>query len=377
MFAKGFAAPEARAAEERARLLFEQVEALGEEPPVDLLSILSGFWGANFFRFNGDACRDLAAQILALAEKQGKSLPLTIGHYVMGVSLALTGDTAEARAHFDRAIGLYDSCGDRPLVAEFQYYRGASLAWRSIVLWWLGFPEAARADAERALKDAREIGHALTLMTALFTVAWTHMLRRDYATTKALLAELVSLADEKGAASWKTAGALLRSFVSAETKEGADPVHAIASAWDAFLATGATVWAPDQRFHLAMAYADVGRFDDARKCMGEAFTTIENTKERSFEPETHRIAGEIELLSPERNVTRAEGHFQRALDIARAQQTRSWELRAATSLARLWRDQGKRQEAHDLLAPVYAWFTEGFDTPDLKEAKALLDELAS
>ena len=161
------------------------------------------------------------------------------------------------------------------------------------------------------------------------------------------------------------------------TKEGADHVHAIASAWDAYLSTGATLFAPMQRSYLAMAYADIGQFDDARKCMGEAIAVAENTKERWFEPEVHRIAGEIELLSPERDMTRAEGHFQRALEIARAQQTRSWELRAATSLARLWRDQGKRQEAHDLLAPVYGWFTEGFDTLDLKEAKALLEELSS
>ena len=289
----------------------------------------------------------------------------------------MTGDLAEARRHFDRAIGLYGPGGDRSLVVEFQTdYRVASLAWRSNVLWDLGFPEAARADAERALREARQTGHALTLMNALFTVAWTHMSRRDYATAKALLAELVSLADEKGAASWKTAGVLVRSFVSAMTKEGADPVHAIASAWDAFLATGATVWAPGQRLYLAMAYADVGQFDDARTRIDEALAAAEATKERSFEPEIHRIAGEIELRSPDRDVTRAEGYFQRALEIARAQQTRSWELRAATSLARLWRDQAKRQEAHDLLAPVYAWFTEGFDTLDLKEASALLRELA-
>ena len=101
------------------------------------------------------------------------------------------------------------------------------------------------------------------------------------------------------------------------------------------------------------------------------------SRRADFEPEVHRIAGEIDLLSPERDMTTAEGRFQRALEIARAQQARSWELRAATSLARLWRDQGKRREAHDLLAPVYSWFTEGFDTPDLKDAKALLDELTS
>ena len=256
-------------------------------------------------------------------------------------------------------------------------YRVVSLACRSNVLWSLGFPAAALADAERALRDARKTGDALTLMNALWIVAWTHINRRDYATAKAVLAELVSLANEKGSLYWKATGVLSRSFVSAETKEGTDRVHAVASAWDAYTSTGATLYAPMQRSYLAMAYADIGQFDDARKCMGEAIAPIENTKERWSEPEVHRIAGEIELLSPDRDVETAEGHFQRALEIARARQTRSWELRAATSLARLWRVRGKRQEAHDLLAPVYAWFTEGFDTLDLKEAKTLLDELAS
>ena len=114
MYAKGWAAPETRAALERARLLIEQVEALGEVSPVESWSILAGFWAANMFRFDGDACRDLAAQELALAEKQRKSVPLVIGHYHTGYSLAVTGDTAEARAHFDRAIGLYEPVTSGP-----------------------------------------------------------------------------------------------------------------------------------------------------------------------------------------------------------------------------------------------------------------------
>ena len=108
----------------------------------------------------------------------------------------------------------------------------------------------------------------------------------------------------------------------------------------------------------------------------EAMTMAEASGEQWFSAETHRVAGEVELLSPERDLSNAEGYFRRALGIARAQQARSWELRAATSLARLWRDQGRRAEAHDLLAPVYGWFTEGFDSLDLKEAKALLKEVA-
>ena len=127
---------------------------------------------------------------------------------------------------------------------------------------------------------------------------------------------------------------------------------------------------------LASAHAQLGQFDDARHCIGEAMTTLETSGERWCEAEVNRIAGEIALMSPERDTARAEAYFERALAVARSQQAKSWELRAATSMARLWRDQEKRDEARELLAPVYGWFTEGFDTLDLKQAKALLDELA-
>jgi predicted ATPase len=127
--------------------------------------------------------------------------------------------------------------------------------------------------------------------------------------------------------------------------------------------------------YLASAYAQLGQYDDARRCMGEAMMVMETTKERWFEGEAHRIAGEIALMSPERDAAKAKAYFDRALTIARKRQAKSHELRAAMSMARLWRDQGKRDEARDLLARVYAWFTEGFDTLDLKEAKALLEEL--
>jgi predicted ATPase len=125
-----------------------------------------------------------------------------------------------------------------------------------------------------------------------------------------------------------------------------------------------------------MAYAELGQFDDARRCIGEAMTAVETTKERWWEAEVHRTAGEIALKSPEPDAAKAEAYFERALAVARKLQAKSWELRAAISMARLYFDQGKRDEARDLLAPVYGWFTEGFDTLDLKEAKALLDELA-
>ena len=128
---------------------------------------------------------------------------------------------------------------------------------------------------------------------------------------------------------------------------------------------------------LGRANAEVGQFDDAWRYMGEAMVAIETTNERWFEAEANRIAGEITLLSPEPNTAKAQTHFERALQTARQQKAKSWELRAAMSMARLWHDQGKREEAHALLAPIYGWFTEGFDTRDLKEAKTLLDALPS
>jgi predicted ATPase len=129
--------------------------------------------------------------------------------------------------------------------------------------------------------------------------------------------------------------------------------------------------------YLGVAYAELHRFDDALRCIGEAVIAAETTKESWSEAEINRIAGEIALLSPERDAAKAEEYFERALAIAHQQQAKSWELRAAMSLARLWRDQGKVPQARELLAPVYGWFTEGFNTRDLKEAKALLEELAS
>jgi predicted ATPase len=141
------------------------------------------------------------------------------------------------------------------------------------------------------------------------------------------------------------------------------------------MSTGSTVFVPLTFAYLARAYAELGEFDDAWRCIGEAMTVAETTGERWCEAEVNRTAGEIALKSPEKETTKAEAYFERALSIARQQQAKSWELRAAMSLARLWRDQGKPQQARELLAPVYGWFTEGFDTRDLKETKTLLEEL--
>jgi predicted ATPase len=193
----------------------------------------------------------------------------------------------------------------------------------------------------------------------------------DYAAGHAQLDELIALADERG----KAVGTAMRGYILALTGSASDAVRAITSAMTSLRSTGATLYEPRHLWHLAIAYAELGQPDDARSCIDDAIDKVERSKEKWCEAEVHRIAGEIALKSPAPDTERAEKYFDRALAVARQQQAKSWELRAAMSMARLWRDQGKRQQAHELLAPVYGWFTEGFDTRDLKEAKALLDEL--
>ena len=380
MHVKGFAAPETKAAMERARLLIEQAEAIGEplEDPLLLFSVLYGFFAANYVAFNGDVMRDLAAQFLALAEKQGATVPLMVGHRVMGASLVHTGDLARGGVHYDQALALFDPTEHHPLATRFGQDIGvALLSFRSWSLWLLGYPEAALTDTNNALKDARAIGQAATLMFALLNGSLTQILYGNYAIANAEIDELAALAHEKSALLWKAFATSMQGCLLALTGKCVDAVHMINAGITARRSTGATLWAPFHMSYLARAYAELGQFDDAWRCIGDAITAVESTKERWCESEVHRTAGEITLMSPEPDETNAEAYFDRALAIARGQQAKSWELRAAISMARLWYDQGKQDEARDLLAPVYGWFTEGFDTLDLKEAKALLDALAS
>jgi predicted ATPase len=241
----------------------------------------------------------------------------------------------------------------------------------------LGYPDAALADVDQAVSFAIDIDHAATLMFALSVAPVPHMLCGDYAKVKEISDRFLALADEKRAAMWKAYSVLHRGSLLALTGSAADAVHTITAGIAAQRSTGATLILPWFLSYLAQAHANLGRFDDAWIAINEAVTATETTLEAWCAAEIHRIAGAIALMSPEPNATSAESCFDRALAIARAQQAKSWELRAAMSMARLWRDQGKRRQAHDLLAPVYGWFTEGFDTLDLKEAKALLEELAS
>jgi predicted ATPase len=378
MHARGYAAPETKASLDQARLLIEQAEALGESPedPLLLFSVLYGFWVANVVAFNGDVVRKLAAQFLALAEKQRATGPLMIGHRLTGSSLLHTGYIAEGRRHYDQAIALYDPTEHRPLATRFGQDIGVPiLSYRALALWVLGYPEAALTDTERALKWAREIGQAATLMYALSNISYPLIHCGDHVTAATQAQELVALAEEKGAVQWKALGTMHQGCVLALTGKASNAAQMLTFGITTYRSTGSTLWMPLFLSYLARAYAELKQFDDAWRCIGEAMSAMEKTKETWCEAEVHRTAGEIALMLPQPDTTKAEAYFARALAVARQQQAKSWELRAAMSMARLWRDRGKRQQAHDLLAPVYDWFTEGFDTLDLKEAKALLEQL--
>jgi predicted ATPase len=377
---KGYAAAETKAAVEQARLLIEQAEGLGEPPedPLLLLSVLYSYWVANFVAFNGRMILKLAAQFLALAEKQGTTFPLVVGHRLLGTSLTNVGDLTQGRAHFDRAMALYDPATHRPLATRFgQDVEVSILSHRSLAVWALGYVDAALADADHALRDARGTGEVAVLMYALNWGAHTHILCGNYPTVNLQSEELVALADEKSAAQWKALGMLMRGSVFALRGKASDAVQTITSGLMAYRSTGAIVWTPTFLLYLARAHAELGQFDEAWRRTTEAGAAVEATEERWYEAEVNRIAGEIALMSSKQDAARAEASFERALAVARQQQAKSWELRAAMSMARLWRDQGKPQQARELLAPVYGWFTEGFDTLDLREAKALLGELAT
>ena len=334
MHVKGYAAPETKAATEKARLLIEKAEALGEPPddPLMLFSVLYGFWGASYNVFNGRAVCELAGQFLALAEKQGATVPLMIGRRLMGSSLLLTGDVAESRVHFDQALALHDPAKHRPLTTRFGQDIGVSiLMFRSQALWLLGYPESALADADRGLKDAREIGHAPTLMIALADI--THILCGNFAIANTNLQDLVALADEKGVIWWQALGMSLRGYLSAVTGEASNSVRTISTAVTVWRSTGSTVFIPLSLLFLATAYAELGKLDDAGRCIGEAMTVVEKTKERWFEADIHHMAGKVALMSHQQDFAKAEAYFERALAVARKQGAKSLELRAAMSMA--------------------------------------------
>jgi predicted ATPase len=246
-----------------------------------------------------------------------------------------------------------------------------------MLLWLLGYPDQGQVRSHAALTLAQQSAHPFSLGRALSFAAVFHQLRREGQTAQEYAEASISVATEQGFPHWRARGFLLRGWALAQQGQAKEGIEQITQGMMDYRATGAELVRPYLLALLAEAYGTTGEPHAGLTVLTEALTRVDTTGERWYESEIYRLKGELLLLaqSPD-NQAEAEACFQQAIAIAQNQQAKSLELRAAVSLSRIWQQQGKRQEAHDLLAPVYSWFTEGFDTADLQEAQALLYALA-
>jgi tetratricopeptide (TPR) repeat protein len=296
---KGHAAPQTQAAFDQARRWMEEAQAQGDVPedPLVLYSILYGSWVANRMKFRGDVVLPLARRFQELAEADRATVPLMIGHMIAGISLVLTGGLARGRAELDRAVALYDPGVHRPLATRFGHdVRVSATAWRAFAAWALGDTEAALADVDLALSDARQMKHAASLMFALSHGALTLLHAARYERARELIDQLIDVAESKGTDYWKAYGLVLQGWVAALTGDPAQAVGKITSGMEIMRSTGATAYAPWYLSILARAYADVGRLDEARRHSTEAVAVMQATDERWCEPDIRRRAHEIAAL---------------------------------------------------------------------------------
>jgi predicted ATPase len=297
-------------------------------------------------------------------------------HQVLGATLYHMGAVASAYTYDAQGIALYDAQQHRS--SAFLYGEDSGVichshaAWE---LWYLGSPDQGLAQSHEAITLAQQIAHPFSLGFAFGMVAIFHQLRREVHGTQERAEAAMSLTQEQGFPYWMTVGAMLCGWALAHQGRAQEGIEQITQGLLTYRATGAELLRPYFLALLAEAHYVSGQPEAGLMVLTEALTLAETTGERWCEPELYRFKGELLLQQNADNQAEAEACFHQAIAIAQNQSAKSWQLRAATSLARLWQQQGKRQEAHDLLAPVYHWFTEGFDTADLKDAKALLEAL--
>jgi predicted ATPase len=288
-----------------------------------------------------------------------------------------SGDYRAALAHFETAASLYRPDEHRDSAFHYGQDIGVSaFVQLSLALWHRGYPDQSVRAADRALAYSRELGHAHTLSVAFYYAGWAAVFAQDVATVYARSNDCVAIASEHGFTLWEARGRILQGWADAQRGQATTGIARIRDGMAATEATGTRVYTPFDLALLAEALAFAGKIEQALAALDEALAEAAASGERGWDAEIHRLCGELTGRLPYPDPAKAEESFRTALAIAREQGTRDYELRAATSLARLWREQGRQGEARELLAPVYGSFTEGFDTADLKEAKALLDELA-
>ena len=287
------------------------------------------------------------------------------------------GEFVGAATQLEDALRLYNP--EQHRTHALLYGPGAAvgaMVYAAWTLWCLGYPDQSLAKSHEALATARRMAHHYTLAVALCHCALLHQFRREVRPTEELSEALMALSTEQGLAYWPGVATVMKGWVLAERGRGEASIAELRSAMATLRAIGFVAELPWYLALFAGAHATVGQTADGLDAIAEALALVASTNERFYEAEIYRVKGELLLKQggPD-SAAGAESCFRQALDIARVQSAKSWELRAATSLTRLWRDQGRRAQARELLAPIYGWFTEGFETADLKDAKALLDEL--
>jgi TOMM system kinase/cyclase fusion protein len=368
---KGQAAPEVGQTYSRARQLCEHLE-----DPYQLFPVLRGLWHYYFVRAELQTAQALGEQLLTLAQRVQDSAMLIAAQRALGSTLYHLGAVAAAHTYGAQGIALYDSQQHRG--AAFLYGEDAGVTCHSYAaweLWLLGYPEQGRARNDEALTLAQQIAHPFSLALALSFAAVFHQLRREGRTTQERAEAAMSLATAQGFPQWVAYGSMLRGWALVQQGQAQEGIKQSHLGLTTYHATGAEISRPYLLALLAEAHGTLGEPVEGLRVLTEALTLTDTTGNRWYEPELYRLKGDLLLQQHADHQADAETCFQQAITVAQHQQAKSWELRAATRLAKLWQQQGKRQEAYELLAPVYNWFTEGFDMADLKDAKVLLDEL--
>jgi len=368
---KGFSASEVEHAYTQARALCQQV---GETPA--LVPVLLGLWRFYLNRPQLHTARELGDTLLRLAQQAHDPPFAVLAHYALGVTGLWLGAFPAALQHLEEGITRYTP--DQRRAPVFRMGQDPGVVCRAdaaLILWLLGYPEQALARLHDAVALAHELSHPITLAWARCWAAVVSQFRRDVPAVHAQAEAAIALATEQGFAQWAALGTSLRGWALAMQGQGEEGMAQLRQGTTTWRATGATLNVPYLCTLLADVCDHLGRPADGLQTLAEAHTLVEQHEERYWEAEAHRLRGVLLLRQTGTPQAEAEAWLQRALDVARRQQAKSLELRAAMSLSRLWQQQGKRAAAHALLAPIYGWFTEGFDTADLQEAKALLEAL--